>query len=441
MSQNRLEVIQHIGRSCNFSKSVDLRIGQKTIVTPNFSLRVKNSDELDLLLRFKTKHSLNFLSSYVIRLLDTPRTLYHKIQTMAQTNLLGQSAESAFSSSLNNDLVIIDPALEYLHYHAEDTLSKIVSLFFLPKTLRDYAQRCMKEKKVREKKDFLKWQEASHRRFWTDIYEDDAKRMRFIRDFHTLEIKNKADILIPPVPLITSSHLLDIAISINDRGRELARDKRESADYFLLRTDILRDEDVMDRIKQHIENAEDTRFTIFKFKYMNLNSEERTREKSAYKSLLMELALISQRIENKAFMLLEAGNQVFPSALTGFDIISSSFNGDKEDRHIRREHSPFAKWYDPEYMIFRSRDELMQIITNNGDVLPCDCPICITPSAFLTNDPSEYNKNVKLHYLFRRNSEMSEIFDAIKNKTVTMGANRLQRSQLKNLVDLVPYSK
>jgi hypothetical protein len=35
-------------------------------------------------------------------------------------------------------------------------------------------------------------------------------------------------------------------------------------------------------------------------------------------------------------MLLEAGNQAFPSALTGFDIVSSSFNGDKDDRHIAR---------------------------------------------------------------------------------------------------------
>ncbi|MDH5634405.1 MAG: hypothetical protein OEY30_01115 [Candidatus Bathyarchaeota archaeon] len=194
----------------------------------------------------------------------------------------------------------------------------------------------------------------------------------------------------------------------------------------------------MDRIKQHIEAAEDTRLTIFKFKYMNLNSEERTLEKNAFKSLLMELSFIASRLENKAFMLLEGANQTFPSALTGFDIVSSSFNGDKEDRHTRREHSPFAKWYDPEYMIYRSRDELMQIISNNYNVVPCHCPICTSASSFLTEDFTEYNRNVKMHYLFCREAEMKEIFDGTKQKTTPMGRDKLQRSQLKNLIDLIP---
>jgi len=438
MSTSRLEVIHYPDRSSDFSKSFDLKIGQKTIMTPNFCVRLKNSEELDLLLTMKSKHSPSFISSYVVRLLDTPRTLYSKIRAIPQRSLFGSTMEEPFSSSLNRDLIFIDPALEHLHYHAENTLPKIASLFFLPKILREYAQRCIKERKVREKKDFQKWQEAFYRRFWTDIYEDDSKRTRLIRDIHTLEIKNKADVLIPPVPLITSSHLLDIAILINERSGEFARGKRESADYFLLRVDALRKDEIMDRIKQHIENSEDTRLTILKFKYMNLNSEERALEKTAYKSLLMELSLIAQHAENKAFMLLEGANQVFPSALTGFDIVSSSFNGDKEDRHSRGERSPFAKWYDPEYMIHRSREELMQIISNNGNIVPCNCPICTTPSSFLTDDFIEYNQNVKLHYLFSRNTEMKEIFEAVKQKTTRMGVDKLQRSQLKNLVDLIP---
>jgi hypothetical protein len=438
MSTSRLEVVHYPDRSSNFSKSVDLKIGQKAVTTPNFCLRLKNSEELDLLLNMKSRYSPNFLSSYVVRLLDTPRTLYSKIRALSQQSLFGEATEERFPSSMGRDLLFIDPALEYLHYHAEFTLPKIASLFFLPKGLRDYAQKCLREKKVRERSDFQKWQDAYHRRFWTDIFEDDSKRTRLIRDIHDLEIKNKADILIPPVPLITSPHMLDIAILINEKSRELARGKRESADYFLLRVDALRKDEIMNRIKQHIESAEDTRLTIFKFKYMNLNEEERTLEKNAYKSLLMELSLVAQHSENKAFALLEGANQIFPSALTGFDIVSSSFNGDKEDRHTRREHSPFAKWYDPEFMVYRSHDELLQIVHNNGNIVPCHCPVCATPKSFLTDDFIEYNRNVKMHYLFSRDTEMKEIFEAIRQNTTRMGVDKLQRSQLKNLVDLVP---
>lgn len=438
MSFNRLEVIQHPDRKNKFSKSVDLKIGQKKIVTPNFAIRLKNVEELDLFLRLKSKYSLNFLSTYVVRLIDAPRTLYPKIKALPQRKLFGGIIEDPFSASLNRDVILIDPAFEYLHYDVESILRRITSLFFLPKTIRDYAKRCLRGKKTRTRSDYQKWREAHHRSFWNDIYNDDRKRTRMIRDIHNFEIRSKADLLIPPVPLITSSRLLDIALLINERSRELARGKKESADYFVLRVDALRNDDIMDRIKQHIETAEDTRLTIFKFKYLNLNSEERTVEKNAYKTLLMELSLTSQNIENKAFMLLEGANQTFPSALTGFDVVSSSFSGDKEDRHIRRGRSPFGKWYDPEYMIYRSREELMQIIDNNGGAIPCHCPICTSPSAFLTDDLIEYNRNVKRHYLFCRQAEMEEIFNGINQKTTAMGMDKLQRSQLKNLTDLIP---
>ena len=440
MSYSRLEVIHYPNRRNRFSKSVDLKIGQKKVMTPNFSLRLKNAEELDLLLRVKSRYSLNFLSTYVVRLFDSPRTLYQSIKALShkQKKLGGGIVEERFPSSLGRDVIFIDPALEYLYYDVENILRRITSLFFLPKILRDYAKACLKGKKMRIKSDYRKWREAYHRKFWNRIYEDHSKRTRMIRDIQNLEIRNKADVLLPPVPIVTSSRMLDIALLMNERSRELARGKKESADYFLLRFDALRKDDIMNKIKQHIENAEDTRLTIFKFKYMNLNDEERALERTAYKTLLMELSFVAQHLENKAFMLLEGGNQIFPSALAGFDIVSSSFSGDKEDRHSRKTRSPFANWYDPEYMIHRSREELIQIIQNNNGAVPCHCPICASPSAFLTSDFTEYNRNVKKHYIFSKESEMKEIFTAIEHKTTAMGVDKLQRSSLKNLIDLIP---
>jgi len=151
MSFNRLEVIHHPERRNRFSKSVDLRIGQKKVMTPNFALRLKNTEELDLLLHLKTRYSLNFLSTYVVRLVDTPRTLYPKIKTLSQRTLFGGTSEEPFSSSLKRDIVFIDPALEYLYYDVENILRRITSLFFLPRILRDYAKRCLKGKKTRKK--------------------------------------------------------------------------------------------------------------------------------------------------------------------------------------------------------------------------------------------------------------------------------------------------
>ena len=440
MSENRLEVLQYADRRSAHSQSVDLRIGKKAVVTPNFCLRVKSEQELDLFLNLKAKYPLSFVSSYVVRLLDAPRTLYPKIKNLAQTGLFGEIAKTPYVSSLDSDLIFIDLGLEYLYYHSENVLQRITSSFIIPRIFRDYAKKCLSEKKrMTSSYEFLKWRDAFHRKFWNTLYEDDSQRTKMIRDSHNLEIKFRADILIPPTPLITSDRLLDMTILINERSRELARGKRESADYFLLRVDALRDNDIMDKIKQCVESSEDTRLTIFKFKNMNLNSEERTSEKKAFKDLLIELSYITRHSENKAFMLLDAANQVFPAALTGFNIVSASFNGDKEDRHMRIERSPYGSWYDPDYMVFRTRKQLLEeIIKNNGGVIPCHCPECTSPSGLLSEDCIEYNRAVKRHYLFARETEMKEIFEAIKKKTTSMGADKLQRSSLKNLIDLIP---
>ena len=443
MSVDRLEVIQYPERSCNFSQSVDLKIGKKSVTTPTFSLRVKTERELDLLLDIKSKHSLRFLSSYVVRLLDTPNTLYYKIKaSKQQKNLLGQVAEPIFLNSLETDLVFVDPALEYLYYHAEDTLHKCTSLFFIPKILRDYAQRCLRERKVRIRGSFQEWQESYHNKFWKEIYEDESKRTKLIRDFHSIEIDNKVDALLPPVPLTYTTRLLETSILINQKSRELSRGKKESADYFLLRTDALKNEEIMSQIKQHIEESEDTRLTVFKFKNMNLNLEEASLEKNAFNSLSMELAIISKHVKNKAFMLLESGNQTFPAALTGFNIVSTSFNGDKEDRHSRKTRSPYAKWYDPEYMIYRSRKELFDIINNSEQkTIPCNCPPCSSPASFMADDEFEYNRKVKSHYIFCREAEMKEIYEAIEKRTIGLAADKINRSQLGNLKDLVPRNQ
>jgi hypothetical protein len=438
MSFNRLEVLHDKEIRDKFSKSRGLKIGNKSIVTPTFCLRPKNAEELDLMLRLKSEYSFGFLSAYVIRLIDLQRTIYPRIGSISQINLFGQLIEDQFSSSLARDIILIDPALEYLYYDVEDVLVRLSSISFLPWNIRNYAKKCICEKKYREKGDYRKWREAFHNKFWTEILENDAERTRMIRDIQNTELRNKADILIPPVPFITSKRLLDAAILINQRSREIARGRSESADYFPLRSDMLRDEEIMNTIKKHIENSEAARLTVFKLKYLNLNNEEKILEKNSYKSLLMELSFLSQHLRNKAFMLLDGGNQLIPSAVTGFDIVSSSFNGDKEDRHIKNQRDVFAKWYDPEYLIYHSRQDLLTILRNNQGVVPCHCPVCSIPSNYFAENFIEYNRSVKMHYLFCREAEMSEIYNAIERKTTAMGADKLQRSQLKNLADLIP---
>ena len=152
----------------------------------------------------------------------------------------------------------------------------------------------------------------------------------------------------------------------------------------------------------------------------------------------MELSFLSQHIENKSFALFESGNQTFPSALTSFAIVSTSFSLDREDRHHRQKRSPFAKWYDPLSMTFRDKQTLAILMENNDGHIPCHCPICRESPSFMKSEFTEYNRATKKHYMRIRDQEMKEIFAAIKKQDALMGFEKLQRSSLKNLTDIVP---
>jgi len=189
-------------------------------------------------------------------------------------------------------------------------------------------------------------------------------------------------------------------------------------------------------MKQYIENSPSP-LTIFKFKDMNLNHEDLSLERRAFKELLSELSFLSQHVENKTFALLESGNQTFVSALSSTAVVSTSFSMDREDRRHRAKVTRFASWYDPTSMTLRNKETFDTLVENNNGYIPCHCPICTT-SSFIDNEFTEYNRKTKMHYMCCREQEMREIYTAIEKQDALMGFDKLRRSSLKNLADVIP---
>ena len=441
MSASQLQVVHYKDRRCKFSESVDLKINNKTIVSPTFAPRLKNKNELKLYLEVKSAYAPMHLSVYVTRLFDVGKTLYFRLKRASQTNLLGETTDAEFSSSLMKDVILVDPALEYLYYTAN--MNRLAHSPYVSRSIKAYATDFVKKReKLRKDKSgtsesIEEFKEANHTNFWTCMYKDASRRMKLIRDTFNVQMKSRADILIPPVPLIASSHLLDVAIFMNEKSRAYAEGKRECADYFVIKQKILRNEHMMSQIKEYIANSTSP-LTVFKFKNLDLTNPDLSLERSAFKSLLMELSFLSSHIKNKSFALFESGNQTFPSALTGFAIVSTSFSLDREDRHHRKKRSPFANWYDPMSMTFRDKQTLSIMMDNNDGHIPCNCPICTESPSFMKSEFTKYNRKTKRHYTWIRNQEMKEIFTAIKEQDALMGFEKLQRSSLKNLTDIIP---
>jgi hypothetical protein len=451
MKKSNIQVTHYEHRKCKFSESTDLEINEKILVTPTFAPRLKSDGDLNRYMTARNTYSPRQLSAYVVRLLDVGRTLYPTMKKTATSKLLADQAtlDREFAPQSGKKVLLVDPALEYLYYATNR--ERLLNTPFVPHTIRKYmreffekSKRLEKErehkgdKKVISKKLFV---DAEHTNFWTCVYKDERMRIRLIRDTLNVELKAGADVLIPPVPLITEAHLLDVAIFMNEKTRALSpalsEDKRVCADYFVLKPKVLRNQRMMSTIKEYVSNSE-SELTLFKFKNLNLNDENLHLARKEFKSFLLELSLVSHHFENKTFGLLEAGNQTFPAAFSSFAIVSTGFNLDREDRRRDpKEISPFANRYDPVNMTMIDKETFLETVENNGKVVPCSCQVC-TDNPSIPRNFIDYNRLAKEHYLLCREQEMNEIINAIENQDAIMGFEKLQRSALKNLTEIIP---
>lgn len=449
LDTSKIQIVHYGHRKCRFSESVDFRVNGKTITTPTFAPRIKNDNELDIYLDVKTSSGAKNLSAYVVRLFDTKRTIQYRLKKSEQRNLIGETLDPKFSNSLKEDIILIDPALEYLYYYP--MMNRLRHSSSMPRLIRKYAeqviegveslQKINEEKKHNNQKtdSITAFRDAQHTNFWSCIYKDANSRIKLIRDTCTSELQFHSDILIPPVPLITNPHLLKVTFDMNEKFRALSSDKGECADYFILKQQILKNESVMDSIKAYVADSESA-LTIFKLKYADLTNPDYALERNAVKKLFEELFLLSQHTDNKAFALFEAGYQTFPAALCSFALVSTAYNLDRGDRRATQGQpiSEYANWYDPESMTLRNHDVLSVTTKNNNGILPCYCPECTKKPSLLRENPIEYNKRVKRHFLFSREYEMQSVIDAIERQNVSMGFDKLQRSDLRILTGLLP---
>lgn len=228
MSSNRIQVTHYEERKCKFSESMDVTINNKKFITPTFSPRLKSDGELKIYSTVKSFYDTKHLSVQVVRLLDAGRTVYSNIKHREPLNLVDQTLYTPPPQPSENGVLIIDPALEYLYYTSN--MERIANTPFVPRAVNTYVKNYMtKEAKMEDSRKKGKevistqlFRDSEHSNFWSCVEKDTNMRTKLMRDTFTLELKCRADILVPPVPLITNSHLLNVAIFMNEKSRAFA---------------------------------------------------------------------------------------------------------------------------------------------------------------------------------------------------------------------------
>ena len=426
-----------------FARATEVTLGEKTILTPNFCTLIKNEKEFNSLMRLSLLSAPKYLGSYVIRLFDTLNTIIPRLQNQNQMRLNNhKSIEEFFLRFYQKNITLIDPSLEYLLYEFYAgrflrTLTRIREPKQLDVLLRYLEERDATKQRL-PKDEYEPWKKAFYRKFWYDLDRNPLERGRFVGDFVDLENMCGTDIIIPPVPIVDSEGMLDIAMRINNLTKAIAPRTKPYATYFLLQKGVLRNDRLIEKITALLK-ADPTQLTIIKIKNLDLWNSGRITQRENYKKLMDVMYETRKKHPSKLYIALENWYQSFPSACYGFNIVSTSMHGYDRDSEFGK--NVRGSWFDPDVMWYIPYNGLKKMMENNENRLPCYCPVCKGISDLDKIDPDSWNMLRREHYVLTMNEYMRMINQAIEDRNIELAREKLANSELSRLKNLIPRTE
>ena len=425
-----------------FARTTQITLGEKVLLTPNFCTLVQNQYEFDSLIKLSLLDEAKYLGAYVIRIFDTLNTLIPRLQRQNQMDISsGQSLEELFIRFNRTNLGIIDPATEYLLYefHAGRflrTLRRIRKQRQLDVLIRYLEERYAKKEQLKNNViEYEAWKKAAHKKFWYNLDRNALERGRFVGDYLDLETMCGSGISIPPVPIVDSEGMLDIALRINRLAKAIAPRTKPYATYLLLQKSVLRNDALVDKIIEYMK-ADPTQLTIIKIKNLDLWSAGLVRQREAYRKLMDSMCEIRKKNPSKLYMALENWFVSFASACYGFNMVSTSMHG--YDRDSEYGTNTRGSWFDPDLMYYVPFEDLETIVHNNGNRLPCYCSICKQIVSLENIERDAWNMLRREHYVLTMNEYMRMISQAIKEQNIELAIDKLSNSEVSRLKTLIP---
>ncbi len=444
MSQT-VELVQEIVRD-RYSRQATFSINRKEILFPNFFPRIKNSEELNILMNMLSLDQLEHVQAFTIRLSNHPDKI---LSVKSNLNQLRIDQPNTYAFSLENNFfnktaMIIDPACEYMYYEGGDEGTKLLNQI---KTLQKSERRLNPIKEYLERRAYLKTRyetdkynrtkKAEYKKFWYGLDRNQEEMSKLIGETHDIEILYESDILIPFVPVILNNGLLDITNRINTVSNAITPSDKHSASYYILNITTLKDDDLLNNIINSI--SQDTaNITAIKIKYCELNKTDYVIQRENYRELMKSLANNTQENEEKVYLLFESGPQTLPSATVGFDMVSTSMTGLDGDGGFGT--SAYGRYYMLDRLWSYTYDQVKRIFKNNNNNLTCSCPACTDISKLYPNqiNPDIWNRLRREHYVYQMNGLMKTITTHIDQRKIELIREIIQRSQVPKLAELIP---
>jgi hypothetical protein len=439
MSQN---IVVKTLQTDRFARTTEVTINDKVIQTPNFCTLVQNETELDSLINLNMLSETKHLGTYTARVFDVPKVIIPRLANKFQVSIANlKSVEEPFLKFTRKNILIIDPSLEYLLYefHANKFANAIRQLRTEPKQLdvllKYLEERDAKKEKIKES-EYESWKKAFHKQFWFNLDRDQSARNKFVGDYLDLETICNTEVILPPVPVVDSEGMFDIARSINSFAKTIAPRTKPCATYLLFQKTMLSNDSLVAKVANYLEN-DPTQLTIIKIKNLDIWTAGCVRQRENYKKLMDVMFEARKRYPDKIFMALESWYVSYASACYGYNIVSTTMTG--FDRDSEFGSNTFGSWFDPDWMYYISFDELKEkVLKNTNHVMPCYCSVCKKIKDLSAVSRDDWYNFRREHYALTMNEYMRQISQAITDRTIELARDKLANSQLALLQSLIP---
>lgn len=426
------------GEEDRYARTTLTSVKNKKATTPAGCIAIRTKRDLESYIDFKLTYrapSIGFVTTQLYNAAETTAVL-------VTSNMRNYTSyyDNTISQFLDNSIIMVEPATEFPFYDPMTKLKKIEESAFVPPLIRRLVRETIDKKKELEKKDkgtYKKWRIAHYREFWEKIDKDAKLRVELIRGMFRSETVTGGDYGLPPVPVSNDSNTLRITERINDFGKHLWSGKAPCATYFIFAPDILEDFSLLDGVIEYLKaivpSDSDPDIIVFKFKEADFTAPEaRLNHRRGYRYLLEKIVLLKKENPNRLFILLEAGHQLYPSMVAGFDVVSTSFTGYDRDSEFGR-GSGWGSYYDRKLMIHIKHDSSLNLKKL------CLCPVCegVTDINALTRDYWNF-RVCRPHFGLTLNDMASEIKKLIADKNIQEARGRLEKSELSILKSLIP---
>lgn len=415
-----------------------LRVGTKRVLLHTLSPLITNSDFIPYFDNLKqhpseSKHA----RMMTFKIFELDKTLKPLLQSINQTTLEGGHAFAFEKDIVETTPILIDPCMEYTWY--SPFRKKLSTNKDIPIEIRRLALKILAiDKKMKEgdltKPEGYAKSKIEYEKFWLDLAKDKKKLSEVVTKILGLQNSLQADIGLPPVPAVYSRELLDVTIQINKIAQAIWVGEN-CATYVVLTPQWLKSEELVDLLINYLKSVE-SKFIVLKIKNLELDKVTFVYQRQMFKKIMEAINSIKHKDEEKAFMLLEAGYQMYPAIAGGFDFVSTSLKGlDKDGGGFSPDANGFGGFFSPKHLVVLPWRDVKIMFANGG--LKCSCEVCRS----ITSIPSkkDWNKLRRMHYMLAVSRMLEDINKFVVDQRMELAIEKLSLSELSNFKRMLPF--